>query len=80
MPAQDSGCPVMRFIGCSILAVIVGVPGLLFLIVLTFGAISAPFVGLLLLAPFILANTVLWAPWLLIRRLSDKRPNGNSPA
>jgi hypothetical protein len=64
----------MRSIGCGILAVIVGVPGLAFLAGITFGAILIPVAGLLILAPFVLVYSVLWVPWLGGRAFPERCP------
>jgi hypothetical protein len=60
MPTEDAGCPLMRFLGFGILAVLVGVPGLLFLAAISYGAILVPVAGFLLLAPFVIAYSALW--------------------
>jgi hypothetical protein len=62
MPTENAGCPVMRSLGFGILAVIVGVPGLVFLAGITYGAILVPVAGFLLLAPFVVAYSALWGP------------------
>jgi hypothetical protein len=75
MRTDDAGCPVMRYLGWGILTVIVGVPGLLFVVGMTLGAISAPVVGLLFVAPFVAAYSILWAPWLGGRAFPERSPN-----
>jgi hypothetical protein len=49
-----------RRVGFLICALVFGLPGLGFLLILTWGAISAPFAGLLLLLPFVAINFLLW--------------------
>src|SRR4051812_13245733 len=42
------------------IAVLIGVPAFAFLAVITWGAILTPLAGLLLLAPFVAVNYLLW--------------------
>jgi hypothetical protein len=69
---EETGCPAMRYLGFGILAVVVGIPGLLFLAAITWGALLIPVVAVVVLAPFVLAYSVLWGP-LLRRNLTPGR-------
>ncbi len=60
--SEDSGYPVLRSIGFGICALVFGIPGLLFVAGITWGAILVPVAGLILLSPFILAHYFLWSP------------------
>jgi hypothetical protein len=51
------------------IAALIGVPAFAFLVVITWGAILAPITGLLLLAPFVAVNYLLWG-----RRLAPGKP------
>lgn len=49
-----------RWVGFVICALVFGLPGLGFLLLLTWGAISLPFAGMVLLLPFVAINFLLW--------------------
>jgi hypothetical protein len=60
MQVTESGSSAWRWVGISFFAVTFGVPALLFLTLITYGAILIPLVGLAMIAPFILLNYLLW--------------------
>jgi hypothetical protein len=51
---------VSRNVGFLICALVFGLPGLGFLLFLTWGAISLPFAGMVMLLPFVAINFLLW--------------------
>jgi hypothetical protein len=55
------------------IAALIGVPAFVFLAVITWGAILAPLAGLLLLAPFVAVNYLLWGRLVARRQLADGR-------
>ncbi len=59
MQNRDGGCLICRYIGFGICAVVFGIPALLFLAAITWGAILIPGASLLMLAPLALANYLL---------------------
>ena len=59
MPSNDRGLPVLRYLGFAILAATVGLPLLGLAVLLTWGALLIPLVGLLMLAPLVAAGYVL---------------------
>ena len=60
MPGPRAGCSFCRYLGFAICALVFGVPGVLFLGVLTWGVIYVPLAGLVMTVPFIFVNYVLW--------------------
>lgn len=70
MPNHETGCPMFRNVGIVISVSLFGIPALLFLTLISYGAILAP-LGLLLPAPFILINYLLWGRY-LSRDLADE--------
>src|SRR4051794_32742308 len=56
------------------IAGLIGVPAIAFLAVITWGAILTPLAGLLLLAPFVAVNYLLWG-----RLLAPGKPAGGRP-
>jgi hypothetical protein len=55
------------------IAALIGVPALVFLTIITWGAILAPLAGLLLLVPFIAANYLLWGRLVATRKPAGRR-------
>jgi hypothetical protein len=55
------------------IAALIGVPALVFLTIITWGAILAPLAGLLLLAPVIAANYLLWGRLVATRKPAGRR-------
>jgi len=49
-----------RNVGIAICALLLGLPGLAFFTILTYGFILAPLVGLAFIAPFVLLNYLVW--------------------
>ena len=76
MPEQDAGCPFCRRLGFAICAVVFGGGGLLFVSVLTWGAILIPLEGLIVVAPLVLFHYLVWGQSAsgAEPRLSEPRP------
>lgn len=61
--SRNRGCPPCRYVGLGVFALVFGIPVLLFLVVITYGAILLPLVGLFLLCPILLVHYLLWGKW-----------------
>lgn len=60
---RNDGCSAARYTGFIICGLVFGIPALLFLSVLTWGAILIPVAGVLMLAPLGAINSLLSGLW-----------------
>jgi hypothetical protein len=63
MSPRSRGYPWLRWLGFGILAVTWGPFLIDFAVLITWGAILMPVVGLAILTPFVLANYGIWGCW-----------------
>jgi hypothetical protein len=68
--SSPTGVPTRRAMA---IAALIGVPALVFLAIITWGAILAPLAGLLLLSPFVAANYLLWGRLVAPRKSAGGR-------
>jgi hypothetical protein len=68
--SSTAGVPTARAIA---IAALIGVPAFVFLVVISWGAILAPLAGLLLLAPFVAVNYLIWGRLVALRQPATGR-------
>lgn len=57
---RNDGYPIARYIGFACWILVFGIPGVGFLVLITWGAILMPATAMVMLLPFVAINFLLW--------------------